>query len=201
VTRNLEAALRHLRHQNVPRRLWIDAICINQGDDIEKGYQIQQMQHVFRHARPVIVWLGEATADSDLALTFVRQIHDRFLSHTRRRFENEKMEDYPKLPEIKAKLRSFIKPKYILSWVALHSLFNRLWWSRAWIIQELLMAKQLQRREIQFMAHNQRYYICSHANWPLVHKVTIKSAAFTLSSTTAALVFGLESASQIEVRR
>jgi hypothetical protein len=102
------------------------------------------MQHVFRHARPVIIWLGEATADSNLALTFVRQIHGRYLSHTRQRFENEKMEDYPKVPEIKAKLRCFMKPKCTSSWVALHSLFNRPWWSRAWIIQELLMAKQLQ---------------------------------------------------------
>lgn len=37
-----------------------------------------------------------------------------------------------------------MKPKYISSWVALYSLVSRPWWSRAWIIQELLMAKQLQ---------------------------------------------------------
>jgi hypothetical protein len=144
VTRNLEAALRHLRHQYLPRRLWIDAICINQANDIEKGYQIQQMQHVFRHARPVIVWLGEATADSDLALTFARQFHDRFLSHTRQGFENEELQDYPNFQEIEAKLKCFMKSEYISSWVALHSLFSRPWWSRAWIIQEVLMAKQLQ---------------------------------------------------------
>jgi hypothetical protein len=144
VTRNLEAALRHFRDQKVPRRLWIDAICINQADDIEKGYQIQQMQHIFGHARLVIVWLGEATANSGLAMTFARQIHDRFLSHTRQGFENEQWGPYPEFQKVKAKIKGFMKPKYMSTWVALHSLISRPWWSRAWIIQELLMAKQLQ---------------------------------------------------------
>jgi hypothetical protein len=135
VTRNLEAPLRHLRYENVSRRLWIDAICINQRDDIEKGYQIQQMQHVYRHARPVIISLGIASENSDLALTFARQIHEAFLYKKRQRFENEEVERYevecyeveryPKLPEIKAKMKCFMKPKYISSWVALHSLFSR----------------------------------------------------------------------------
>ena len=48
------------------------------------------MHHIFRHARLVIVWLGEATADSDLAMTFARQIHDGFFSHTRQGFENKR---------------------------------------------------------------------------------------------------------------
>jgi hypothetical protein len=102
------------------------------------------MQHVFRHARPVIVWLGIASENSDLALTFARQIHEAFRYKKRQRFENEEVEGYPKLPEIKAKMKCFMKPKYISSWVALYSLFRRPWRSRAWIIQELLMAKQLQ---------------------------------------------------------
>lgn len=45
-TKNLEAALRTLRRQKSVRILWIDAICINQDDQIEKQKQVQMMGEV-----------------------------------------------------------------------------------------------------------------------------------------------------------
>ncbi|KAF7914568.1 uncharacterized protein EAF01_000974 [Botrytis porri] len=36
VTTNLESALRYLRYRDLPRVLWIDAICINQEDIPER---------------------------------------------------------------------------------------------------------------------------------------------------------------------
>ncbi|KAJ4985628.1 ankyrin and het domain protein [Stagonosporopsis vannaccii] len=58
VTRNLCEALQRLR-SDVPRTLWVDAICINQADLKEKGLQVTRMGHVYRNASCVIVWLGE----------------------------------------------------------------------------------------------------------------------------------------------
>lgn len=58
VTTNLEAALRHLRWQEKPRILWIDAICINQDDIEERSAQVPMMGDVYRQATSVIVWLG-----------------------------------------------------------------------------------------------------------------------------------------------
>jgi len=43
VTRNLHAALNRLRHPDEPRRLWVDAICINQADNEERGQQVALM--------------------------------------------------------------------------------------------------------------------------------------------------------------
>ena len=46
-TENLESALRHLRSREDARVLWVDAICINQNDDGEKGEQVGQMDMVY----------------------------------------------------------------------------------------------------------------------------------------------------------
>ncbi|KUJ08242.1 heterokaryon incompatibility, partial [Mollisia scopiformis] len=58
ITRNLEVALRHLRYSVRRRVLWVDAICINQRDDEEKGRQLPRMGDIYQRARSVAIWLG-----------------------------------------------------------------------------------------------------------------------------------------------
>lgn len=72
VTINLGAALSHLRNHSIERILWVDAICIDQANQEEKQHQIQSMAKIYGHANRVIVWLGEAADDSDLALEEIR---------------------------------------------------------------------------------------------------------------------------------
>lgn len=72
VTANLHAALSHLRDQFLERVIWIDAVCINQEDDDEKGRQVQSMAKIYACANRVIVWLGEAASGSDKALTAIQ---------------------------------------------------------------------------------------------------------------------------------
>lgn len=65
VTQNLSEALLHLRHEDVTRSIWIDAICINQGDKTEKNHQVFMMGEVYKKATKVIVWLGPSTSPAD----------------------------------------------------------------------------------------------------------------------------------------
>ncbi len=65
VGENLYAALCSLQHAHLERIIWIDAVCINQDNLVEKGQQVQRMNEIYARARGVIVWLGEPTATSD----------------------------------------------------------------------------------------------------------------------------------------
>jgi hypothetical protein len=68
ITINLYAALLCLRDHFIDRIIWVDAICINQEDVIEKGMQVRYMAEIYSKASRVILWLGEAADDSDRAL-------------------------------------------------------------------------------------------------------------------------------------
>ena len=57
---NLQEALRCLRHRNRSRLLWIDVLCINQGDELERVKQEFQMGRIFESTATVQVWLGGA---------------------------------------------------------------------------------------------------------------------------------------------
>ena len=73
---NLYAALTQLRKPTSTRKLWIDAICINQvGDEgkAEKNTQIPLMSRIYYQAASVIVWLGAAEYDSNKTLDIIVQ--------------------------------------------------------------------------------------------------------------------------------
>jgi hypothetical protein len=70
----LKIALRHLRYADRPRRLWVDAVCINQMDNEEKDSQVKRMAEIYRQAGRVMVWLGPASyvENSALAMSAIR---------------------------------------------------------------------------------------------------------------------------------
>lgn len=57
-----------MRHIAIDARFWIDAVCINQENDIEKSWQVQQMWAIFHEGQRTAAWLGLAADDSDLVL-------------------------------------------------------------------------------------------------------------------------------------
>ncbi|KAM5359271.1 hypothetical protein ACJZ2D_014619 [Fusarium nematophilum] len=112
ITANCHAALTQLRRPDAPRTLWIDAICINQSSIPERNHQLGLMARIYQTASQVVVYLGEATASSDAAMRLLRNIHDG----------QEDNSDQPK---------SLIQ-----------NLFQRPWFSRVWVLQEISLARQ-----------------------------------------------------------
>jgi hypothetical protein len=68
VRKNLYEALEQLRWTDHPRRLWIDAICINQKNDTEKDKQLPLMSEIYSKAETAEIWLGPTEDNSDIAL-------------------------------------------------------------------------------------------------------------------------------------
>jgi Heterokaryon incompatibility protein (HET) len=77
ITVNLDAALRRLRLPDQPRLLWVDAICINQGDIIERSRQVRIMRDIYANAKTVVVWLGEAENKDALAFKPLHRLRAR----------------------------------------------------------------------------------------------------------------------------
>jgi hypothetical protein len=56
---NLYMALTYLRHESGYRILWVDGICINQADPIERSQQVSGMKRVYARATTVLCCIGE----------------------------------------------------------------------------------------------------------------------------------------------
>ena len=68
ITQNLYVVLLHLQNHSFSRTIWVDAVCINQGDEKEKEHQIPLMAEIYAKASRVLVWLGDAEDCGDQAL-------------------------------------------------------------------------------------------------------------------------------------
>ncbi|POS81540.1 hypothetical protein DHEL01_v200057 [Diaporthe helianthi] len=55
---NLNSALRHLRRRDRSIRLWVDAVCIDQSNLLERNHQVQQMRDIFSAASETVIYLG-----------------------------------------------------------------------------------------------------------------------------------------------
>jgi hypothetical protein len=84
ITRNLWNALQRVRKADSDRRIWVDAVCIDQDDEREKSSQVRHMHAVYSRAGEVCVYFGECREQAyynseDAAVraadTFLRTAH------------------------------------------------------------------------------------------------------------------------------
>ncbi|OAK99620.1 hypothetical protein IQ06DRAFT_294906 [Phaeosphaeriaceae sp. SRC1lsM3a] len=106
---------------------WIDYICINQGDNEEKGHQVRLMRLIYELAVETVVWLGDRSDDSDCAMDFIEFLH-------------ELLQENPTDHELQKYLGDNPEPE---KWTALQNLLLRRWWTRVWTVQEYALAKNV----------------------------------------------------------
>ncbi|KAM0221647.1 hypothetical protein ACHAQD_005168 [Fusarium lateritium] len=116
-TQNCFSMLQYLRPQRGRRAVWIDAICINQGDLNERNEQVQMMGQIYSQCIQVLLWLG-----ADL----VRPVPG---THPYRRpLQNISLD---------TEISDVGKP------TTLADILRRRYFSRVWVVQELILAPRV----------------------------------------------------------
>lgn len=140
VWKNLYSALPFLAKRlrqagSTPRRIWIDAVCINQFDEDEKSEQIDRMGEVYRFARQVVVWLGPGCGKdhNDAAIAFLpllAQVGEAAFKHL--------MDSRQPKPDFSD---SAMPGASSPIWKVLSDIMFHEWYTRMWVVQELTMAQ------------------------------------------------------------
>ncbi len=110
--------------------IWIDAICISQLDDDEKSEQVGQMGDIYRRAHKVVVWLGPAGEDSDLAMVGLER-SSLYLPGINLPPRKEELSKHG-IPDVGSPV-----------WLALGCLYRRKWFGRLWTFQEIMLAAEI----------------------------------------------------------
>ncbi|KAJ9161183.1 hypothetical protein NKR19_g2486 [Coniochaeta hoffmannii] len=148
VTTNLAACLRRLAIRQAAKdpaeeglNLWVDAICINQDDVVERNAQVLRMKDIFPHAEKLIVWLGEEGPNTGLA---VERIHDvtRFVEAFATDEEGSGFHGARKKVPEHIYVRSTDEHEMAIR-SGVMDLYERDWWKRTWILQEVGLSKDV----------------------------------------------------------
>ena len=122
VRENLFRFLKAFRSRYQSQVIWLDAICINQDDIQERSHQVQEMKRIYSGAKCVYSWLGY-----DKPLPYTGIFNRQYTIDLYHRC----MRDEPQ-PIHTRHIRQLVyisKAEY---------------WSRMWIVQEFILAKEVQ---------------------------------------------------------
>ncbi|KAJ9613239.1 hypothetical protein H2200_003181 [Cladophialophora chaetospira] len=113
--RNLVDMLRDLRDIDATRLLWIDVICINQDDVLERNAQVGNMASIYSQADCVVIWLSHR---------WMQRLLFRHMSKVVEQLTFEAWDDaYQE---------------------ELVDLYRHEYWTRTWIIQEVTLARRVE---------------------------------------------------------
>ena len=120
VTVNLYGALQALRKEDRDVLVWIDGLCIDQENNEERARQVRLMSKIYGSAAAVAIWLGPEANDSNNALRILKQIA-----------ETERSSG-----DVAGVVASYAgNPEF----GSLVSLFERDYWKRLWVVQEVFI--------------------------------------------------------------
>ena len=143
VRKNLYEFLAHARLEGWNRHLWIDALCINQNDNVEKSGQVALIGEIYSRASQVLVWLG-----------CLSRVESESLLDLRRRCKMSEINSFNGNP-IKPFQTDHTVTTEDLWWFAVYLKFKdssescrrslvrvllNPYWRRKWIIQEIFLS-------------------------------------------------------------
>jgi Heterokaryon incompatibility protein (HET) len=113
------------------RCLWIDAISINQNDNSERTYQVKLMPQNYANASLVEIYIGEAAGNSE-------RLPTRFGAMKRIRGQSGDQFSSSASYQMNSSHSRMMDEE---TFAALQAFFRRPWFTRVWIIQEAVLAR------------------------------------------------------------
>jgi len=120
VRENLFRFLKAFRSRYQSQVIWLDAICINQDDMQERSHQVQEMKQIYSGAKCVYSWLGYDKPLPHTSILNPQYVFDLYYQWTSYKREYARRRD---------QLGHILQAEY---------------WSRMWIVQEFILAKEVQ---------------------------------------------------------
>ncbi|KAF5011994.1 hypothetical protein FDECE_1934 [Fusarium decemcellulare] len=128
ITSNVDSLLRHFRHSVNIRHLWLDAICLNQSDESEKGVQIPLMGDIYRQARKTFIWLGEDNKNEAREMFALM----RLLSAIPETLKGKSLDQH---------MEQVLESRLGAGWMErLNAFLQKQWFFRRWTIQEAVFS-------------------------------------------------------------
>ncbi|KAK4121881.1 HET-domain-containing protein [Parathielavia appendiculata] len=140
VTANLHSFL--LRARQLPglalRKFWIDAVCVNQRDKRERSEQVMLMADIYRTATVVVSWLGEQDRHTEPGFTLLAELKEvsDYAPHLLNYLSKLSPDSHEYGDDERMALFSCRQ-----LWVSVAHVFQRTYFSRAWIIQEVVLSR------------------------------------------------------------
>ncbi|KAK4168460.1 heterokaryon incompatibility protein-domain-containing protein [Cladorrhinum sp. PSN259] len=117
---SLDSALRDLRDETRVRRVWADALCIDQQNIPERNKQVTMMGRIYSTANSTVIHLGSLTEEAKRVLSAVPSQYLDFLGVD----QQCRDDDRNRIVEL-----------------AKRDILTRTWFRRVWIYQELILSK------------------------------------------------------------
>lgn len=139
IPQDLNQYYQDISHQGISDGLiWIDALCINQDDNIERGLQVVMMSDIYRSAKQVIVWLGTDDDHIPQSMPMLGKVSGLYSPSEDERgirtwsLWNDAIAESHQLPKFDSPEWSYVKRFLCIPW-----------FTRIWVLQELLLASDV----------------------------------------------------------
>lgn len=147
ITLNLHHALVEFSQNGVlDEPIWVDAVCINQGNIEERNHQVAMMGAIYQGAQMVHIWMGRTMTATSQAIQVITRISSE--------------------ADVSLQVEETLDKEDVS---ALSQFFSAEWWSRMWVLQEAILAKSAR-------IHVGKYHVSLDSVLDVVYTITFKLA-------------------------
>ncbi|PGH27123.1 hypothetical protein AJ80_01079 [Polytolypa hystricis UAMH7299] len=137
---NLRAALRRLRYNDQRRLLWVDALCIDQNNPLERSQQVLLMREIYRNAQQTLIWLGEEKEHTHMAFDVIPKLAEDWAARGMQD-DDPPADLVQETAVVPSQGNQILHPSNTTLWNSVLDVFTRSYFTRTWIIQEIIVSR------------------------------------------------------------